>query len=94
MLTTLIPLLIAWFLFAPFIGVYQLKYATSQSNLWRPFLAMILAAPLAAWIRGVLLGTPVIPIFVVVLGGVSALAILAWRLVFCLAVSRSRTAHG
>jgi hypothetical protein len=94
MLTTFIPLLAAWFMVAPFIGVYQLKWATSLNNLWRPFWAMVLAAPMAAWIRGVWLGTPVIPIFVLVLGGVSALGILAWRLIFCSAAGRSRAAHG
>jgi hypothetical protein len=88
MLTTFFPVLAAWFLFAPFFGVYKPDLAADFRSLWRPFLAMILAAPFAAWIRGVWLGTVIIPVFVVVLGGVCALAILAWRGVYCVAASR------
>jgi len=28
-------------------------------------------------------GAPILPVFVVVLGGVSALGLLAWRTIFC-----------
>jgi hypothetical protein len=50
---------------------------------------MVLAGPLAAWMRGVLLGNaPILPVFVVVLGGVSALALLAWRALYCFTFAR------
>jgi len=93
-LSTLIPLIASWFLLAPFVGVYNLGWTANLRQLWRPFWAMILAAPFAAWMRGVLLGTAILPIFVVVLGGISALAILAWRIIYWLVASRTRTAHG
>ena len=87
MLTTWIPLIAAWFLIAPFYGVYENDKAAQYSQLWRPFWAMVIAGPMAGWMRSVILGlvnhnglnTPILPIFVVVLGGFSALAIVAWR---------------
>ena len=59
-----------------------------RRQLWRPFWAMVLAAPLASWLRGVWLNAPIMPIFVLVLGGFSALGILAWRAVYALIFSR------
>lgn len=82
MFSTFVPLLAAWFLSAPFLGVYRLDWVAQARQLWRPFWAMILAAPLAAWLRAVWLGGVVLPVFVVVLGGVSAIAILVWRLIY------------
>ena len=48
-------------------------------QLWRPVLAMVFAAPLAAVLRGLILNAPIIPIFAVVLAGTSAFAMLVWR---------------
>lgn len=92
--TTLIPLLAAWLLSAPFLGAYRLEWAAQARQLWRPFWAAILAAPFAAWLRAVWLGGVVLPIFVVILGGVSAIAILVWRLIFWVAIYRSGKANG
>lgn len=88
MLTTFVPLVIAWLLVAPFLGVYNLASVQNVRQLWRPFWAMVLAGPMAAWLRGVLLGAPIQPIFVIVLGGVSALSLLAWRTLYALVVKR------
>jgi hypothetical protein len=79
MVTTFVPLLIAWLLVAPHLRVFQEATTSDWKELWRPFWAMVLAAPMAAWIRGAWLGAPILPIFVVVLGGISAIALLAWR---------------
>jgi hypothetical protein len=49
---------------------------------------MVLAAPLAAFLRAALLNGTVIPIFVVALGGVSALSLAAWRVVWALLAQR------
>lgn len=93
-LSTFIPLLAAWFLSAPFLGAYRLEWAAQLRQLWRPFWAMILAAPFAAWLRAVWLGGVILPVFVVVLGGVSAIAILVWRLIYWAVVNRSSKADG
>jgi Protein of unknown function (DUF3054) len=90
MLTTFIPLVAGWGLIAPFLDVYDPLRAADNRQLWRPFWAMVLAGPMVCWLRGVWLGQVILPIFVVVLGGVSALAILAWRAVFCLFASRMK----
>ena len=73
------PLVIAWFLLAPFIGLFQLEINSNPSQLWRPVLAMIFAAPLAAVLRGFILNAPILPIFAVVLSATSALGMLVWR---------------
>lgn len=88
MLTTFVPVLIAWAVVAPFLGAYDMSRVTEARQLWRPFWAMVLAAPLAAWLRGVWLNAPILPVFVFVLGGVSALGILAWRAAYALFVAR------
>ncbi len=92
MLTTFIPLVIAWLMVAPFLGAYDFSRLKYPIQLWRPFYAMILAGPLAAFLRGVMLGNaPILPVFVVVIGGISALALLAWRALFWLLVLRRRS---
>jgi K+ transporter len=88
MLSTFLPLLVAWFLLAPYLGVFDLARASDVRQVWRPFWAMILAAPLAAWMRGVWLDASILWLFVVILGGFSALGLLAWRILFALVVAR------
>lgn len=90
MLTTFMPLLFAWLLVAPFLGVFDPGRTSDWRQLWRPFWAMILAAPMAAWIRGFWLNSAIIPIFVFVLGGVGALAILLWRGLYLVLLVRKR----
>lgn len=94
MLTTFIPLLVSWFLVSPNLHVFDLQRVAQPRELWRPFWAMILAAPLAIFIRALMLNTPITPIFVVILGGVAALALLVWRSLFILVVLRKRSSHG
>ena len=76
------PLLIGWFLLAPFLELFQQEYTSNTNQLWRPVLAMIFAASFAAVLRGLLLNAPIIPIFAVVLGATSALGILIWRTIY------------
>jgi len=94
MLSTFIPLLIAWVLLAIPHKLFELQVANQTRELWRPFWAMILAAPMAALLRGLWLGTPILPVFVIVLGGVSALGILAWRAIYLVISSRIRWKDG
>ena len=94
MLTTFLPLMVAWLLVAPHLRVFDAELAVDAPQLWRPFWAMILAAPLAAWLRGAWLDAPILPVFVLVLGGIAALAILVWRGVFWFVVSRVVRQHG
>jgi hypothetical protein len=90
-LWTYLALLVSWFLIAPFLGAYDLQKAADIRQLWRPFYAMVLAGPFAGWLRGVLLGNALVsPVFVLVFGGISALAITGWRALYWLVVFRTR----
>ena len=73
------PLLIGWFLLAPFLELFQQEYTSNTKQLWRPILAMIFTAPFAAVLRGLILNAPIIPIFVVVLAASATFGMLAWR---------------
>ena len=79
MAAAFIPLVIAWFLLSPFLGLFQMEITANAKQLWRPVLSMIFAAPFAAVLRGLLLNAPIIPIFAVVLSATSAFGMLVWR---------------
>ena len=93
MLTTFLPLVAGWFMLVPLSGVYDVEQATDLRQLWRPFWSMVMAAPMAAFLRAVWLGAPIQAVFVLVLGGVSSLSILAWRAIYLL-FARQRQARG
>lgn len=78
------PLTIAWFLLAPFLGLFQVEITSNPKQLWRPVLAMLFAGPLAAVLRGLILNAAIIPIFAVVLSATSAFGMLVWRGVYFL----------
>jgi hypothetical protein len=90
MLTTFIPLAAAWFMVAPILGLYNLKLISEPRNLWRPLYAVLIAAPLAAWLRGIMLNSQILVLFVAVLGAFGALGVIVWRVVFYLIQSRTR----
>lgn len=91
MLTTLLPLFIAWTAIAPFLGLYNLDRISKIRQIWRAPYAALISAPLAAFLRGVILGTPVLLVFVAILGGVSAVAMLIWRGLYLLIVGRVKS---
>jgi len=71
-----IPLLVSWFLLAPALGLFR---AQGTGQVWRVALGGFFAAQLAVILRGLILHSPVIPIFGLVLGGTSALGMVVWR---------------
>jgi len=79
MLTTFIPLVVSWFLIAPWLGTFDLQITTSAKQLWRPPLAMLLAAPITAILRAAMLKGVALPLFTLILGGSAALGMLVWR---------------
>lgn len=87
-LATYIPLAISWLLLAPWFGLFQREIASNPKQLWRPALAILFAAPLAVAVRGLILQTEIIPIFIVALGGTSALAMILWRATYFLLRSK------
>lgn len=93
-LTTFIPFLIAWLLIAPLLGLFHRARALQARQLWRPFWAMILAAPLGGFLRALLLGSVITPLFVIIFGGISAVALLVWRALYLLIALRTRPQNG
>jgi len=94
LLITFATALVSWLFAGIPLGVYYTNYMQSYRHLWRPLWASILAAPLATFLRGVLLERPILPIFVAAFGGINALAILVWRVVYLLAYHQLRKANG
>lgn len=73
------PLSIAWFLLASPLGLFKRETVSNPRELWRPAFAMLFAAPFAAVLRGLILDSSIVPVFVVVLGATSALGMFLWR---------------
>jgi hypothetical protein len=82
MLVTFLPLALSWFLLAPWLRLFDPGISANPRQAWRPVLGMLFAAPLAAVLRGLLLGAVVLPLFVAVLAGTGALSMLAWRTIY------------
>jgi hypothetical protein len=78
-MATFLPLLAGWFLIAPWLGLFKPEITSNPRKLWRPVLAMLLAAPLTGLLRAMMLNGVVIPLFVLILGGSAALGMLVWR---------------
>ena len=79
--TTFVPLSLAWFLSAPRFGLFD-ETSAGFLPLLRILPAMLLAAPLAVLLRAALLNSAGLPLFTLVLGGMNALGLLAWRAVY------------
>lgn len=88
LLTTFLPLCIAWAMTAPALGLYRAETVFSPKQLWKPLWGMFLAAPLAALLRGLWLNRPISPVFAIVLTSFGMLGILLWRLTFWLLLAR------
>lgn len=76
------PLSVSWFLLAPALRLFRGETVADPGQLWRPGLTAFFVAPLAAVLRGFILGSPVIPIFAAVLAGTSALGMVVWRALY------------
>ncbi|HXF83751.1 MAG TPA: DUF3054 family protein [Anaerolineales bacterium] len=81
---TFIPLTLAWFLLSFQLGLFQPEIASSPKALWKPAYTMLFAAPLAVTLRGLLLNTPLLPIFALVLTFSSAVGMTLWRGIYLL----------
>lgn len=76
---TFIPLTASWLLLASAMNLSDQKVVEDPRQLWRPVVGTVYAVPLAAWLRGLWLGSPIQPVFIAVLVGVSALTLFLWR---------------
>ena len=71
--------LIAWFVVSPFVGVYRREHILFPRSLWRVGLAWLIAAPLATYLRGAMLGRDIPPEFVTVVILINGFALVVWR---------------
>jgi hypothetical protein len=79
MFTTFIPLVVSWFLIAPWLGLFNEQITSNPRQLWRPPLAMLLASPMSAILRAAMLNAVALPLFTIILGSSAALGMLVWR---------------
>jgi hypothetical protein len=94
MAATFFPLCAAWFLLAPWFGLFHAEITSNPRHLWRPALTALFAVPLAATLRAVLLNTIVLPVFVSILGAASALGMVIWRTLYYFFVRPTRDKQG
>jgi len=88
---TFLPFLAAWLVVAAAFRI-SAPQAVHWSQLWRVPLTMLVAAPLAGFLRSAWLGIPLVPIFVLVLGLALCLGLLAWRMFYILFMTRQAKA--
>ena len=89
--TSFFPVLIGWFLLAPWFGLFDKQVISNPKNLWRVALTLLFSAPLAGVLRSFLLGNSIIPIFVVALGTTNAIGMIIWRWIYILISKRQST---
>lgn len=75
---------IAWLLIAPLLHLFALEIVADWRQLWRPLWAAALAGPITTFLRSLILGWDISPIFTAVVIATSALAFLIWRALFWL----------
>jgi hypothetical protein len=90
MLTTFLPLLAGWFLIAPWLELFETRITSDPKQLWRSALAMVLAAPLTAILRAVMVNGVALPLFTAILGASAALGMVLWRGVWLLSKRSTR----
>ena len=82
MAASFFPVLIGWFLLAPWFGLFDEQVASNPKLLWRVLLAVFFSAPLAVILRASMLGAAALPLFALVLGSTSAFGLLIWRALY------------
>ena len=80
MTVTLVASLLAWAAVAPFLGVYSPTVIDEPTAIWRVGWAWLLAAPLATFLRGAILGRDIPPVFVIVTILVNGFGLVLWRI--------------
>lgn len=82
MATTFFPMLLGWFLLAPWFGLFDENVTPNQKLLLRVPLAMLFVAPLASILRSASLGSAALPTFTFILGFTNAIGMLIWRWIY------------
>jgi hypothetical protein len=84
-----LPLAVAWFLLAPWLGLFQIEITANAKQLWRPVFVAFFAGSMAVVTRGLILNSPIIPLFAVIASVTFAMGILLWRGIYFLIIRQS-----
>ena len=79
LLVTTLGVLIAWGLVAPWFDTLSERTLRRPSAVWKVALAWTIAAPFAAFLRGLVLGVGISATFVLVLIGTNGPVLVLWR---------------
>lgn len=79
---TFVPWTLAWLLIAPKFDLFSLPFEGMRMQMAKIIYAMLLASPLAVVLRAAWLGSAALPLFALIMGASSALALVIWRLIF------------
>jgi hypothetical protein len=93
MATTFFPLLAAWLIVSPWFGLYNPDETRRPVMLLKTALAAVIAAPMAAFLRGLWLNAPILPIFILVIAAVGAAGLCIWRALW-IVIRRREPAYG
>jgi hypothetical protein len=95
LIVTALGSVLAWAMVAPFFGVYDERDFETPGALWRVAWASMVAAPMAAFLRGMALNRDIPWVFVVVTMLTSGFGLVAWRIFYGWSLSRrQRSARG
>ena len=89
MAASFLPVVIGWFMLAPWLGLFDDAVVTAPKNLLRIPLAMLFVTPLAVILRAAWLNSAGLPIFALALGGANTIGMLIWRGLYTVIVKRS-----
>jgi Protein of unknown function (DUF3054) len=89
-LATWLPFSAAWLLVAPAMGVYAGGEELEWRHLARAAWASVISAPLGGVLRAVWLGGAVVPVFVLVMAGVTTGLVVAWRVAEVLLLGKAK----
>jgi hypothetical protein len=84
-----IPLLVSWFLLITWFGLLNQEITNEAKKLLLIPLAMIFVIPLAAFLRGLILNSPIQPMFVIAFYATNTIGILIWRGIYIFIAKRT-----
>lgn len=82
--------LVAWALVAPWFGAFSTEVLLRPAAVWRVAWAWAIAAPVAGFLRGLVLGVSVSATFILVTIAVNGAAMVVWRAAFAAVGQRRR----
>ena len=87
---TSLGVLVAWALVAPWFGAFSTEVLLRPAAVWRVAWAWAIAAPVAGFLRGLVLGVSVSATFILVTIAVNGAAMVVWRAAFAAVGQRRR----